>query len=323
MGTKIDYKKYLAENYFRTNTELARIIRQDYQLIDLETIRAAIRYHRGSNGCRDRDNLKNKEFKSDYEKRFKKLPIAQEKRNYTPVDINGQIILVLADIHIPDNDNAAIKLAIEYGQSKQVDTVVLLGDTLDFCKISKFLTAPDAPTFQEEITKGIQFLQYLRQEFPTQKIYYKEGNHELRLQAYLYRIAKELADLKSLKLENLLELDKFKIKFVPEYQLLQAGKLILAHGHEIRSNVSCNIARAMYLKANNNILFGHFHRVEEYTDKNIISREIRGSWSVGCLSVEQPNYCIYSKFVHGFAVVTNINKEFFVDNRKIINGQVL
>jgi len=308
----------------KTNTEIAnKIARIKEKPEDIEKIRTLVRYYRGVNGSKCRNKVAiGKAIREKYYKRFS-LPKPIEYTDYSPLILKSKKTLVLADIHIPDHATKAITLAIKYGHD--VDTVILLGDVIDGYQISKFSHDPGRPSLNEEIKQYYKLIEYINQELPNAKIVYKAGNHDgTRLQTYLYRSAPEISNFESLKLENLLECKKYDVTYVPDMRMVQIGKLLFLHGHELGGNPSCNIARSLYLKVNKNIMFGHFHRIEEYTDVNSITRETKGSYAVGCLSNTQPDYRPYSKFIQGFAVVTfKRNGEFEVDNKIILNNKIV
>lgn len=318
----LDYLQRMPNIPHRT---LTRIISQELNCIeDYDKIYKRIKYYTGTNGEKSRKELKNKTLQEVYFKRLS-LPLPSSYTDYKPIKFEAAKVLVMADLHIKDHNNKALELAISYGKEKEVDTVILLGDVIDGYHISKFTQDPSKPSFNEELETCKDILQYFRQEFPEANIIYKAGNHDgLRLQNYIYRNAAKLSELEDLKLENLIKLKEYDVKYVPDMQLIKIGKLIFAHGHEFGGNPSVNIARCIYNKVLQNILFGHFHRKEEYIDVNIVTRETKGSYSIGCMSNTQPDYRPYSKYQLGFAVVEfTSNGNFSVDNKVIIEGNIV
>jgi predicted phosphodiesterase len=100
-------------------------------------------------------------------------------------------ILVLADIHCPYHNITALNTAIEAGQASDVDTVIILGDMMDFHRISKYPNDPGTLSFQDELKVGAQMAFSIRDNFPNAEIFYIEGNHEVRLEHYIQRNADE------------------------------------------------------------------------------------------------------------------------------------
>jgi hypothetical protein len=110
---------------------------------------------------------------------------------------------------------------------------------------------------------------------------------------------------------------------VDDKQLIKSGRLFIAHGHEIFSaSGAINVARNFRLKANDNVLFGHFHRTQDDYAKSL-SEKIMGAWAVGCLCGLSPLYMPINQWNHGFAIV-DMDKDgmFDVQNKKVIGGIV-
>ena len=71
------------------------------------------------------------------------LPKSYYKRRKTDVTLSkDRRILVLSDLHCPYHDVKAINEAIFWGQSWEADTVILLGDIMDFHRISLYPSDP-------------------------------------------------------------------------------------------------------------------------------------------------------------------------------------
>jgi UDP-2,3-diacylglucosamine pyrophosphatase LpxH len=188
---------------------------------------------------------------------------------------------------------------------------------------STFLRDPNFRDLSKEVKITQQFLEYLRSKFPDQKIYYKFGNHEQRWQFYLWRKAEEISNLEDLKLENVLKLYKYQVEYISSEQIIHAGKLNIAHGHEIYSSAGAiNVARNLRLKAFDNLIVGHFHRTQEDIATTISGKTV-GVWTVGCLCGLRPTYRPVSFWNAGFALVEWDQNTFSVHNKKIILNRVL
>lgn len=290
---------------------------------DFDKICCAIRYHTGSQGEGHRKTLKDKTHQEAYYQRLS-LPKPKTYKDYKPIEFKAKKVLFICDTHFPDHDIKAIKLALNFAKKEKVDTIIMGGDIIDGYQISKFDHDTTTPSFKEEIEMAEEWFSYLRQEFPDEQIIYKAGNHDLpRLTKYINNNAKALANLEALKLENLLKLKEYNIKYVEDMPLIKIGKLLFAHGHEFPGCPSADVARRTFAKAHENIIFGHFHHRDSYDDVNVIFRTTKSAYAVGCLCNLQPDYRVYSKFQHGFAIV-NFDKNgwFHVENKLIINNKI-
>ena len=237
-----------------------------------------------------------------------------------PYNIKGKEILVLNDIHIPFHDKRALNIALQY--AKECDTILLNGDIIDFHGLSRFIKNPEKSFINHEILIAKEFLELLRANFKGE-ILYKIGNHEDRLTLYIFNKAPALYGVENVTLKSLLELDRLNIKLIDSTQIMKISSLVVLHGHEIFAGAGMvNIARSYFLKANENILFGHRHQSQDYFGKSIDGK-LKGSWAVACLCDLNPRYMPTNNWGHGFARISKINSlEFDVKNYKIINGKV-
>jgi predicted phosphodiesterase len=285
---------------------------------NLESIRHAIRYVTGKEGETNR--------KTVGENVVKRGPVAMpltwrvQKDEY---DLGVGKWLVMGDIHVPFHDMQALSSAIKYAQAQKVTGVLLNGDIQDCAAVSHWPTTVKR-NFDKEVASTIQFLDYLCQEFPTQKIVYKMGNHEGRLPRYYASKAPELIGLPLLAMDNILGLDYRGIDVVEWKQIVNAGKLPILHGDEYRMSAAVNAARGLFLKAKSWAMMGHLHTTSEHS-----ARDIRGTlittWSHGCLCDLGPDYAPFNDWNHGFAII-DVHKDgnFKVDNRRILpNGEVV
>ena len=105
---------------------------------------------------------------------------------------------------------------LEFCKDEQPDIIVLNGDIVDFYELSSFDKNPQRLfNLQDEIDQCRNFLRKLRFVCKSSKIVYILGNHEDRLRKVLWKDAKSLSSLRSLKFEELLGLEKLKIQLEP------------------------------------------------------------------------------------------------------------
>ena len=251
--------------------------------------------------------------------------------NSVPESGKTKRALILADMHFPHVDWAALDCALDYGHKKGCDTVILNGDVGDNHSVSYFKKDPQSVNYQRDIDNTVAGIEYIREAFPDADMYEIEGNHELRLRWMLWTKAKALSGLKVLEIPSLYNLDKFNIKYVSVSQQMEheikpfhIGKLYIVHGHEIRVSYSAvNIPRLYYFKTHVNILVAHHHATQEFIARKH-NFEHDGAWSMGALCKLSPEFMPCNNWNHGFAIVVWDNDgNFSVLNKKVIGGRVV
>jgi predicted phosphodiesterase len=315
------------------NRTLASLIftREEGLFTSIEEARSVVRYYKGANGQKNKKHVENNNLgvkleHSTIKEGLRKLNIISKAEDMQHVSLGKGKYLILSDIHIPFHDENALAAALEWGVNNSIDTVILNGDFLDCYDVSRFSKEIRRPKISEELEAGRNFLAYLRELFPSANIYFKLGNHEERMRAYILRNARELADLDDVTLETLLRLRNYNVIPVGR-EMINLGKLAVLHGHELGESVfsPVNPARGFFLKAKSSTIVGHYHQVSHHSESNLHGEQV-GVWSMGCLCNLSPDYRPYAftKWAHGFACVTvNEDLTFHVENFKIINGKIL
>jgi len=241
------------------------------------------------------------------------------------VEVKGTKFLMLYDIHLPYQDNEALECAINEGLKQGCDSIILGGDALDCHMISDFVKDPRKRKFKDELYSIRQFLASLRHTFPTANIYYKEGNHEERYWRYMRIKAPELFDIDAFDFPTLTHCDKHDVKWIDGKSKLNIGKLSIFHGHEFGKQFlpSVNVARGLFMKTKVSSMCGHHHQTAEHSERDANGKFIT-CWGVACLSELSPDYNPYSRYNHGFAIVTKGKNGYFsVNNYRIHEGQIL
>jgi predicted phosphodiesterase len=255
---------------------------------------------------------------------FRQLPKSDAKpKGY--VDIEGNKVLCLYDVHIPYHDKDALICAINEGVKQKCDTIFLGGDIVDAYEISRFEKSKYKRSFKDEVYLTKQFFSFLRYKFPKAKIYYLYGNHCLRYQAYIRKNASALEGIEEFEFANLFQFEKFGIIEIPPSETARFRGLNLIHGMEFGGSVfsPVNVARGLYMRAKTSAMCGHSHQTSEHTETDM-NGKITTCWSVGCLSELRPDYSKYAKYNHGFAVIEGKGKDrFHVKNYRIQNGEIL
>ncbi len=208
----------------------------------------------------------------------------------------------LSDVHFPVHEPATWNLTLRLLKKIQPSIIFLGGDILDGHAASKYPKDPAYPhTLQDEIDVTFRELSRLRQMFPGATIYFKEGNHELRIPKYTHSNAAAFSHLKGILLPNLLKLDDLDIQWIPNQEKFKIGELWHMHGNEVPVG-SVYPARNLYLKLGVNVIFGHYHRSSQYLDR-ALDGKTHGAWGNSCMETFQPEYTFHNIWTHGFIVV--------------------
>ncbi len=294
----------------------------------VESVRTFIRQNTGQAGSARREKyalFKDEPRTQSYANDYKAMMPQSYAEDWTQFKIQkaSRKILILSDLHVPYHSIEAIILAIDYGLARGADAVLLNGDTMDFHQISRFIKDPRARSLSDELQGGRDMLAMLRAAFPGIPIYYKEGNHDERLQHYLSLKAPELLGVMEYTLGDLLKFGDNRIEHIGDKRIVMVGKLPVIHGHEVFGGASVNPARTLYLRAKSSGLQGHNHRTSEHTEKDIHG-EISTTWSTGCLCELNPRYMPINNHNHGFAFVElDEDGNYEVHNKRIYNGKIL
>lgn len=277
------------------------------------------------NAVRDRvaaENVRKKPIKISTG--FPPLPAEiREFENWGAVDLKGEVVGVLSDVHIPYHDKTAVDAILKYFAKRKVDTILLNGDIIDFYTISRHEPDPRQRKLEREITSTKQFLAHLRGRFPKAKIAYKTGNHEERWTRYLAIKAPELLGVQEFEFAKMFGCKDLDITVIDDRRRITLGQLSVLHGHEYRFAIAnpVNPARGLFLRAKKTALCSHFHQVSSHSERTL-GDKLLATWSIGCACYLHPHYHPYNNWSHGAAVVeVAADGDFEVTNFKIIEGK--
>lgn len=244
-------------------------------------------------------------------------------KEYTSLRLEDKFkkVGIMSDIHVPFHSMSALTCAIKHLREEQIDCLILNGDIMDFYAISRHEKEKDLRDFAKEIEMGRNFLQKIRDLFPLIPIYYKMGNHENRWQRYLNEQAEEFSALHEMQFEPFFRLDKLGLTYVPDWQGIEVGNLLVAHGHELMAG-GMNPSQTTFNKTFCNTLIGHVHRTTN-TIKKTGFKEFIHTHSTGCLTQLSPKYYPFAQHNHGFALVHIENGKTKVDNIVIKDGKIV
>jgi predicted phosphodiesterase len=314
------------ENFPKTSKRsLAELLHKQNKLIfkDLEDARASIRYYTGAYG------KQSKYKKVDHVTNFsRENPFGLPDSEAVPFEpyklpTANNNILFLSDIHLPYHNIQALTLALDYGKKKDINTIFLNGDIMDCYKASFHEQDPKKRDLSYELQMAREFIDLLTKQFPKAKIFWKEGNHEARWKRFLRVKAPVVLGIEEFELPILLKLGEKGVTWIPNNQLVKAGKLNIIHGNEYKGGGGINVARTLWLRAGDNVIAGDKHKTQTGLKTNI-DKKIVGSWSVGCLCELNPDYMPFNEWNCGFAHIEIYkNGEFAVHNKQVINAKIL
>lgn len=230
--------------------------------------------------------------------------------------------IVLSDIHIPEHDQQALGIALEYMQSVMPDIIVLNGDILDNINTSRFPRDPHMiETFADELEETRAFLDLINKRHPKAKKYYVVGNHEVRIEKYLYDRAPALSSLPELSIDRLLQLEEKGYVYVDGSDKVKLGNLEVFHGEIVRKDSGAS-ARSHMNKRGGSVLIGHVHKLGATyrTDRWGTHMAIEN----GHLSRPDPDYTVDPDWQQGFTEVHFTSKgDFSVRQHHILNGRLI
>ena len=193
----------------------------------------------------------------------------------------------MPDIHAPYQDKQALRCLYSFMKWWIPDEVFVIGDTIDFYQLSRFEKNPDRLFhLQNDINEGKAILWQIADNAPKAKKFFLPGNHEQRLERFLWSKAAELSGLDSLKLEKLLELDKMGYKYIPQGRTNYKGTII-KHGDIVRK-FSGYTARGEFESTGLSGVSGHTHRLAIHS---ITNESGEYQWmETGCLCLLEQEY---------------------------------
>jgi len=250
----------------------------------------------------------------------------RKEREFIKLPTHSNNILVISDIHFPNQDNKALTLALQYGVDNDVNCIIINGDLLDNEPFTNHDAPPPSKTdVVDWFEMAEDFLDTLIWKFPKANIFWAEGNHDQWFERYLMKKAPMLFNDEYFRMPQRLNLKEKGITYLTSEKILLAGKLQILHGHTlIRGMFSpVNPARGLFLRTKSSTLIGHVHTTSSHHEANL-KGEIIGCYSMGCLCTLAPSYDAHNtKHNTGFAhVLTEKNGEFRVLNKTIIKGKI-
>lgn len=200
----------------------------------------------------------------------------------------------------PFHNRTALQLALGIAQMENVDEVIWAGDLLDLAEVSdKFVRSPEFwQVTQPAIYEASLWLKWFNDIVNKQIVL--EGNHELRINTFLYKHmtwayelrrveADGLATFPVMSIPNLLGLDHMDIQWVDEYpnnRYWVNAELAVEHGHVVSSAPGGTAKKIVEDNGDYSVIFGHVHRYEvaTRTSRNVMGEKVRVAMCPGALT---------------------------------------
>lgn len=222
-------------------------------------------------------------------------------------------VLVLPDLHVPDQDKMTLRAVERYMGDEHWDEVIQLGDFMDFSFISSHnkgkLLYNEKRRLQDDYDEGNRVLDRWQSLAKGAKFTILEGNHDFRAQSYIVEHP-EAQGL--LEVEKNLRLKERGIKWVKSHSkgdIHRIGKANFIHGFYVNEFH----AKKHALTYGANIFYGHLHDFQQHSITTNGDNETRVAQSLGCLLNYRPLYLkgFANKWQQGFAVFHFFKNGFF------------
>lgn len=106
-------------------------------------------------------------------------------------------VVLVGDFQFPYEDKDAFRLFLAFLRTYRPDRAILTGDIIDFAKISRFASDPRIADTQQELAYAhARLAEMVDAAGPDCRWQWAVGNHEVRLQRFLWNNAPELVGLK-------------------------------------------------------------------------------------------------------------------------------
>ena len=235
---------------------------------------------------------------------------------------------ILNDVHAPWHDPKALDLVLDIFEDQNLDRIIFNGDILDFYNVNSH--GPKHPdiqtTLENEISWGIEFVDYVRKRFPDAELVWIDGNHEDRLSRFITDKCPAFFNMFQLpKMLRLHELGYVYVEYNERYQLESTDLYIQHSPPSYGENLAMT---ALKKKFDQSHVYGCSHRIQ-HACKTGSSGRVYNVWANGWLgstelSLEHKRVFRYTKnhenWQQGAMIVTCVNEiEYFVEQFQIVN----
>jgi len=227
-------------------------------------------------------------------------------------------VVVLNDVQIPFQDQPVLDLVTDFICDLRPHGLVWNGDMADMYQLSTFSKDPLSPYGLKDEIQQAGELQQRQGKYVKEKVWVG-GNHEHRLQRYLWDHAAALQLDPKVEFERLFRTREHGFVYLPYGETVELGSLTVTHGSLVRK-WSGQSAKAHFEKYGASIMIGHTHRLGVFYKRDI--RGVHGAWENGCLCRLDPEYDQHPDWQQGFSVVhVHDDGSFNVQQIPIINRE--
>lgn len=257
---------------------------------------------------------------------FSELPQFGQHSYPTPIQLDPAKMgpcLVLSDVHAPYTHKEAFAAALADGAAQGCTSVIINGDFLDMHRVSRYGTNHKAPNVQAEIDYALSLVDYIKEVLGEDTtIVWKDGNHDIRLQAYINANAPEIAGIAGTTIYDLMQMDDLGIVYTGR-RMTSYGDLLVIHGDEVRGIGGIDPARKAAAKfPGMNVMCGHTHRGESRFFKRP-DGQVNHTHVVGHLGECSPEYHQYTNWRLGWAILEEVDGTVRVDNMVWEDGRLI
>lgn len=239
--------------------------------------------------------------------------------------------VVWGDVHIPFQDPDAVEVFKQIVSEVDPEKLFCIGDVFDFWQISNY-RPPKNPDkdFQETLNGAARHLAEVYEIANPNEAHFFAGNHEDRWDRMMLKAREDVRFRQLLKLpkirralefEEVAGFEELGYEYHPYVEggiFIENDDLILTHGEHANKYV----ARKMLDIYGMNVMFGHAHRIQNFTRRDVKGQE--AGFSIGCLCDIDPHYDNTQTDWHqGFAVVTFGPNYFNVEQVRIHDGTAI
>lgn len=237
---------------------------------------------------------------------------------------NFKTYIVITDVHVPEQNNAAVNCVLKVMDDIKFDGILNLGDFLDLACVShwnknKHKTL-EGKRLKNDYIAGNALLDEFDKRLPkgADKRFWN-GNHE----AWITDMIDENPALDGLfDIDSGLKLKERGYRVYTYNQIERIGRLCITHG--MYANVNTVKKHLDELKVN--IMIGHGHQIEQRMAASPAREISLAGYEVGCLTNLDPDYAKHraNSHSHGFAIVYFYPNGFFdVNLIRIISGKCI